>query len=88
MHFFSNQAKLWHVGLVVFVVDGHWSKREDRFTGLVHGVNVFLERAEEGWSPSCGARVDLYGVSGIKSPDDTSNIAGNIGWVADADVLN
>ena len=42
-YFFSNQTKLGDVGLIVLVVEGHRFKRENRFTGLVHGVNILLE---------------------------------------------
>src|SRR4030095_5546882 len=42
-YFFSNQAKTGRPGLVALVVEGHWSKRKDRFTALAHGFNVVLE---------------------------------------------
>src|SRR5437762_10762240 len=42
-YFFGNQAKLRHVGRVPLVMERHWLKGKDRFTGLAHEVNVLLE---------------------------------------------
>ena len=62
-YFFSNQAKLGDVGLVVLVVEGHRFKRENRFTGLVHGVNILLEPLRGDTSTNTeltGDRVNRY----------------------------
>src|SRR5262245_757752 len=62
-YFFSNQTKLGDVGLVVLVVEGHRFKRENRFTGLVHGVNILLEPLRGDASTNtelAGDRVNRY----------------------------
>src|SRR5262249_16250689 len=41
-YFFSNQTPFGRVGHVALVMECHWSKRKDHFTGLVHGLNVLL----------------------------------------------
>src|SRR5206468_5222563 len=46
-YFFSNQAPFGRLG-VVLIVEGHWSKRKDHFTGLAHRLNVLLEPRRRG----------------------------------------
>jgi hypothetical protein len=70
-YFFSNQAKLRRTGLVTLVVEGHWFKRKDRFTGLAHGPNVFLEPLRGGVvTKLAGGGVNKYEVRVCDSDTD------------------
>ena len=58
--FFSNQAKLGHVSFVPLVMEGHWFKRKDGFTGRAHGVNVLLEPRRGDPRTKLAVRVNNY----------------------------
>src|SRR5215831_1640674 len=78
-YFLSNQTSLWRIGLVVLVVEGHWLKRKDRFTALVHGIDVLLEphRGDIG-TKLAGGWVNLYGGTegtiAVDSADETCRV--------------
>ncbi len=75
-YFFSNQAKLGDVGLVVLVVEGHRFKRKNRFTGLVHGVNILLEPLRGDTTTNtelAGDRVNRYAATERATSENASD---------------
>src|SRR5215831_3229685 len=45
LYFLSNQAELWNLVWIqlLLVTEGHRLERKDRFAGLIHRLNSFLE---------------------------------------------
>src|SRR5262249_11859002 len=92
-YFFSNQAKGGRVVHLALVVEGHWSKRQNGFAGLAHGLNVLLEPRRGDRGTRLVVRVNTYaqrGVANDRSVDTADkSLRGEGNWlyavVADAD---